>query len=94
MLQYFLGILAFLLLSIGLFFISKSFFSSINKKKYDKKKLILIGWTGVLLLFMGGLIVIYLYSIQPIPERILNEIEESRKYKQEIPDISLQHKSE
>jgi hypothetical protein len=68
-------IAAFLFL-IGIILVYRSFRS--------EKKIVLSGALGVLFLLLSGNIIIYLYSFQPIPERIIEELRV-----QEIPDLGL-----
>jgi hypothetical protein len=59
------------------------FFSRNLKFHLKDGKIILTGFYGIILLFLSGIIIIYVYSIQPVPERIIKG-----KNIMELPDLT------
>lgn len=83
MLHVILGFLAFGLGIIGILLISKAFFSD----ESSEKQAISVGWIGIALVFVMGLILIYFYSLNPVSERAIKAFQEMSK--QTLPDISV-----
>jgi hypothetical protein len=80
---------ACLLIALGSCFISWSFRSP--SRKNNRRKLLQVGGLGVIVALIGGLILIlFYYSEQPVPERIIEEhLEED--YPSKPLDVSMQN---
>lgn len=95
-LRIFLATLSFIFGVTGIVVVCKVFlgFKKLqNRSHKHDRKIIIIGWCGVILLFISGAIIIYFYSLLPVSKRILEE-NEKEKNKTELPDISKNSKPE
>lgn len=82
-----LGLLAFILICLGSFLVFKAFFGNKLGKK-THKKIVIKECIGVFILFIAGLMIIYLYALQPVNPRIIEEILKNSEIEEELPDIS------